>query len=94
MFSQIKNKLKKNTGETIAETLISVLLIAICLVMISHAVVVAGKINRVSRDGIVPFNESGASTQACSIQVTKSSGTSTVSGMTCYETSGGYYYYE
>lgn len=93
MFSQIDKKLKKNSGETIVETLISVLVVAIAIVMISNAVITAGKINDVAKSEIVPFIEDTTG-QSCSVTVKRSETNTSSMNMTCYETSGGYYYYE
>lgn len=97
MFSQVKQKLNNKHGETIAETLVSVLIVAICMVMLANAVVTAGKINNVSRDDIVPFNVEGAtsiSATGCSISIERGTNSTNVNGMTCKKTNGGYFYYE
>lgn len=94
MFSQIKNKLNKKTGESIAETLISILIVAICFVMLQHAITVSSRINESSTDQINPFNETSKTVQSCQIYVDGSGSQTQVNNMICYKTQGGYYYYE
>lgn len=89
------NKLNSNHGETIVETLISVLIVAVCMIMIANSVVTAGKINKVSEDEIVPFNVTNQQkVNGCSITITRGTSNTNVDGKTCYQTEGGYYYYE
>lgn len=85
-------KLKSNKGETIIETLASILIVAVCFVMIQNAIVTSTKINNKASEENVPFKESNTTT-SCNIKIVRGTLETTVTNVQCYETEG-YHYYE
>lgn len=66
IFSRLAVKLSDNKGETLVETLISVLIIAAVMLMLCTAIVSASKINATARG----INASYDATSATGIEVT------------------------
>lgn len=84
-------------GETIIETLVAILIVAVCFLMLQTSIVSAAKINKSSEEENVPFIVEGRQEIVgtnCSIAIERGTSQSNVSGYSCYKTSGGYYYYE
>lgn len=91
MIQDYKNRNKK--GETLTETLVAILIIAICFVMLQTSVVTASKINSNTRNMNEPFNTDSNSTISCKITIKRSNSTRNYDKQ-CHKTQGGYYYYE
>lgn len=81
-------------GETIVETLVAILIVAVCLLMLSNSIVSAAKINKKSEEENIPFLVDGATKANCSLKVSRNGSSTIISGYTCKVTKGGYYYYE
>ena len=95
---KLKQKLKQSRGETIAETLIAMLVIAVCTVMLACAIGSAFKVNRASDALNRDFTTEGAAAvSGFVVTVTHSDGSSSKAGssdgVTGYQTQDGYYYY-
>lgn len=89
-------KLNKK-GETIVETLVAILIVAVCFLMLQNSIVSAARVNKKSEEENVPFviNEDVTTLPNCTIKVRRNSGNdSNVTNYTCKVTEGGYYYYE
>ncbi len=87
-------KLKKQNGETIAEALVSVLIAALCFVALQTSIVTSAKINKKSMEENVPFDVSNQSIENITVTINRTTSSKTITGITGYKTSGGYYYYE
>lgn len=86
-------KLLNNKGESIIEVLVSLLIVALCILMLQGSIVTAAKINKETQDDITPFVIDGSSEVFDSITITR--GTDTYSqSVNGFKTFGGYYYYE
>lgn len=82
-------------GETIVEVLVSVLIAALCFVMLQVSIISSAKINKKSMDENTPFSQSGAVNENIEVNITRSYPTSKSSlNVQGYKTSDGYYYYE
>lgn len=91
------NKKLNNKGETIVETLVAILIVAVCFIMLQNAVVSSARLNSKSNDENEPFLIEDVVEQTsdnCKIYVTRNSVQTNVTSMKCYKTNGGYYYYE
>lgn len=86
-------KLLNNKGESIIEVLVSLLIVALCILMLQGSIVTAAKINKKTQDDITPFYIDGSTSEFDNVTITR--GTSSYSQcVKGYKTSGGYYYYE
>ena len=91
----MKNRLKQKTGESIAETLVAVLIMAVAFLMLTGAVVTAARINNRIKNADVSF-AAGTSEEPSPSKVTISlDGIAAEVEVTVYqtETENGYYYY-
>ncbi len=78
-------KLKKNAGETLAETLVSLVIIALALLMLPGAVVAAARVNAKKEKQVIymektPEAEEGTSVGTCDVTFTMNGKTKTISG--------------
>lgn len=83
-------------GETIVETLVAVLVTAVCFLMLQTSVVTAARINNTSKNQNEPFNNQNStqiSGTGCSVKVSYGTNTKYANNVKCYQ-SGEYYYYE
>ena len=99
-------KLINNHGESLVEVMVSLLIIALCILMLQGSIVTAAKINNKTRTNIEPFVVEDNSPVVNKLRfklvdyagnVTKDSDGKEISGyidVNFYETKGGYYYYE
>lgn len=87
------NKLRDNRGETLIESLVSVLIAVLAFAVLATSVVTAEKINAQTRNTDVMFRYDGATKQdpdkEIELKGADKSGTGTVS---LYESKGYYYY--
>lgn len=82
-------------GETIVEVLVSVLIVALCFVMLQVSIVSSAKINKKSMDENAPFSQSGVVNQNIEVNITRSyTASKSYLNVQGYKTSDGYYYYE
>ena len=88
------NKLRDNRGETLIESLVSVLIAVLAFAVLATSVVTAEKINAKTRNTNVMFRYDRATKQDKEIElkVAGKSGKSDSDNVTLYE-SNGYYYY-
>lgn len=82
-------KIKKNNGETIVETLVALLIIALCFLMLQTSIVTASKINKKAMEYNVSFKLSNTSKD-----ITVTIDGNKVNNINGYISDGGYYYYE
>lgn len=88
-------KLLNNKGESIIEVLVSLLIAALCILMLQGSIVTAAKINKKTQDDITPFYIGDSKSSSAFDTVTITRGTRSYSqSVKGYKTSGGYYYYE
>lgn len=86
----MKQKLYSNSGETIVEALASVLIVAVCFLMLQNAIVTSANLNDTASIKNITFKESEKKEDtSCTVKVNDT----IVTNMKCYET-GDYYYYE
>ena len=86
-------KLKQKTGESIAETLVAVLIMSLAFLMLTGAVVTAARINHRAKNEEVAFSSGGTSTETA-VSIGLGLSPSGSMNITLYETENGYYYYE
>lgn len=96
---RIISRLKKNTGETIAEALVAVLIMELVFVFLANAVVTSAGINAKARNTDVSFEVNGSSVAGSYSAVIKHNETQVNStAVNLYYTGNdadsGYYYYE
>lgn len=89
-------KLKASRGETIVETLVSILVITVIFLCLSTAVVSAARVNASVRKADTAFAYSKAEAQGtCTVSVTKQGDAAPLEtfSATEYTTENGYHYY-
>ena len=87
------NKLRDNRGETLIESLVSVLIAVLAFAVLATSVVTAEKINAQTRNTDVMFRYDGATKQDKEKEIElKGAGKSGSGDVMLYE-SNGYYYY-
>lgn len=84
----MKNKLN-NHGESLIETLVSLLIIALCILMLQGSIVTAAKVNKQTRTNIDPFVIEGSIDTGKYLMVNDQT-----TNIHIYKTKEGYYYYE
>lgn len=89
-------KLAANGGETLVETLISMLIVVLSLTMLAGSIVAAARINQTAKDMHVPLLVHDVSTSNSTAVLTHSDNSMTNIAVTLYSTKGDvvYYYYE
>lgn len=94
-------KILNNHGESLIEVLVSLLIVALCILMLQGSIVTAAKLNNKARTHIEPFLVDGStqSVKQLNFKLTNSTGDifDNISGqidINYYVTKGGYYYYE
>ncbi len=88
-------KLKKNKGETIAETLVAIIIVALSCTMLAEAIVSAAKVNsRVKNENeVLKVNETAGVSGKVSFKDSSNSEKANLD-VTLYKSGNGYYYYE
>lgn len=93
-------KILNNHGESLIEVLVSLLIVALCILMLQGSIVTAAKINNKTKSHIEPFLKNGTIVgNNLDITLTDINGNiiSGISGKVSadiYQSKGGYYYYE
>lgn len=94
-------KILNNHGESLIEVLVSLLIVALCILMLQGSIVTAAKLNNKTRTHIEPFvvGDATASVKKIDFKLTNYKGDivddiSDQIDINYYETKGGYYYYE
>ena len=65
---------KDNSGESIAETLVSVLIVAMAMTMLAGAIMTTAKVNSTTRDMKTEFKTEGVITEPATIIISHSNG--------------------
>ena len=89
-------KLKANKGETLVETLISMLIVVLSVTMLAGSIVAAARINQSAKDMNAPVQLDNVSDIAAVVKLTHVGAADSAINVTLYETDGSvpYYYYE
>ena len=89
-------KLKANTGETLVETLISMLIVVLSVTMLAGSIVAAARINQSAKDMNAPVQLDNVSDIAAVVKLTHVGAADSAINVKLYETDGSvpYYYYE
>ncbi len=88
-------KIKNRRGETLIESLVSILIVALVFAFFATAAVTAGRINAKTRNTDVSFHyDESAAPQDGVVKLTGRSGTVSQSSIALYENNGYYYYAE
>ena len=89
-------KLKANTGETLVETLISMLVVVLSVTMLAGSIVAAARINQSAKDMNAPVQLDNVSDIAAVVKLTHVGAADSAINVKLYETDGSvpYYYYE
>ena len=89
-------KLKANKGETLVETLISMLIVVWSVTMLAGSIVTAARINQSAKDMNAPVKLDHLSEKAAVVKLTHVGADDSVINVTLYKTDGSvpYYYYE
>ena len=95
-------KIKRNGGESLAETLVAVLLVALVFVFLANAVVTSARINAEASSSDIAYKKGVAIDEGTVTvrinSVSGKSGADSSSSVTTYKTNltggGSYYYYE
>lgn len=89
------NKLRDNRGETLVESLVSILIAVLAFGILATSVVTAEKINAKTRNTNVMFQYATTSTNSPTVTLTgeEASGKKTGSGKVLLYENNGYYYY-
>lgn len=82
-------KIFNNHGESLIETLVSLLIIVLCILMLQGSIVTAAKVNKKTRTNIEPFALADSSSTGKNIKCNDKD-----TDIEIYVTKGGYYYYE
>lgn len=97
MKTKYKNKfnkrLKDNRGESMIETLISIMVLTFVFVMLSNTLVVSTKGNSVVHPEDTAFHYDGTKLSSEHVNITINGATSAVPGYSVYKTSNDYFYY-
>ena len=96
-------KLKKRSGEMIAETLVSILIVGLAMVVLSGAITAAARVNKGAEESNIPFTTEIMDESDFSVTIVRDSET-TLKDVSTYRTGrtddngaevyDGYYYYE
>lgn len=93
-------KILNNHGESLIEVLVSLLIVALCILMLQGSIVTAAKINNKTKSHIEPFLKNGTRVgDKLDITLTDNNGNiiGEISGkasVEIFKSEGGYYYYE
>lgn len=82
-------KILNNHGESLIEVLVSLLIVALCILMLQGSIVTAAKINKKNNEHIEPFVIAEFEDTSKNVMIDGKD-----SGVKIYKTKGGYYYYE
>ena len=89
-------KLKSDKGETLVETLISMLIVVLSVTMLAGSIVTAARINQSAKDMNAPVQLDNVSDKAAVVKLTHVGAADSEINVTLYNTGGSvpYYYYE
>ena len=86
------NKLRNNRGETLVESLVSILIAVLAFGILATSVVTAEKINAKTRNTNVMFQYATTSKNSPTVTLTGKNGKSGSGTVSLYENNGYYYY--
>ena len=89
----MNRKLKSNAGETLVETLFSLLVIGLAMTMLAGAIMAAARVNKGARDFNTAFILDNAEKVSSSVTVKISGKTPISVSVNAYRTQNQYYYY-
>ena len=87
-------KIKNNKGETIVETLVSMLIVSLSFIMLSGGIVAAAKVNKAARELNKEFNQDVPDGTYSGANFSLSINGVIYNDATPHKTQSGYYYYE
>lgn len=82
-------KILNNHGESLIEVLVSLLIVALCILMLQGSIVTAAKANKKNNEHIESFVIAESEDTGRNVMIDGKD-----SGVKIYKTKGGYYYYE
>ena len=82
-------KILNNHGESLIEVLVSLLIVALCILMLQGSIITAAKVNKKNNEHIEPFLTAESEDTGKNVMIDGND-----SGVKIYKTKGGYYYYE
>lgn len=80
-------------GETIVESLISVLIIVICFVALQSSILASARVNNKAKQINLPFQNNGTLDSSLHVTIERN-GSKTNTDIKVYKEDTGYYYYE
>ena len=97
-IKRIIGKLRERSGETIVETLVSMLIVVLAFMMLAGAIVAAARVNSATENRTMFVNQADATAGSITVTITTSTGTKitekTVIMYKMKDSSGTLYYYE
>ncbi len=93
--NKIVTKLRSSYGETIVETLVTMIVLSLAMIMLSGAVVTSARVNQKADNTETTFTTDAQTSTPGTITI-QENGSSSPAGLnvTVYETEHGYFYYE
>ena len=86
-------KLRSSTGETLVEVLVSIIILALCFVMLQTSIVTSAKINARSKENVKTVHLEDAGETDGKVIILEGRNQKDT-GKKVYKTESGYYYYE
>ena len=94
MNNSAATKLRSNSGESIVETLVTMIILSLAVVMLSGAVVTSARVNQRAEHADTAFISSQNRPVSHMISVSKGTGEGANLNVNLYQTENGYIYYE
>lgn len=93
--NKIVTKLRSSCGETIVETLVTMIVLSLAMIMLSGAVVTSARVNQKADNTETTFTTDAQTSTSGTITIQDTGSSSPASlNVTVYETEHGYFYYE
>lgn len=94
MNNSAATKLRSNSGESIVETLVTMIILSLAVVMLSGAVVTSARVNQRVENADTAFISSQTRPVSHMISISKGTGEGANLNVNLYQTENGYIYYE
>lgn len=94
MNNSAATKLRSNSGESIVETLVTMIILSLAVVMLSGAVVTSARVNQRVENADTAFISSQNRPVSHMISISKGTGEGANLNVNLYQTENGYIYYE
>ena len=94
MNNSAATKLSSNSGESIVETLVTMIILSLAVVMLSGAVVTSSRVNQRAENADTAFINSQNQPVSHMISILKGTGEGANLNVNLYQTENGYIYYE